>query len=92
MDEAAERCETLLRKKSPPAGAHYLLGIIREAAGNTQDAEQLFRKTIYLEPNHYEALTHLSVIYDKKGDTQNARRFRERAARAYARNQIAGLV
>jgi chemotaxis protein methyltransferase WspC len=87
MDEAAACCESLLRENAYQADAHYLLGIIREAEGNTRDAEQMFRKAVYLEPNHYEALVHLSVICDRTGDAHTARCLLERAARARARQR-----
>lgn len=88
LDEAAERCENLLQRHSHQADAHYLLGIIREAAGNVQEAETMLRKAIYLDPNHYEALTHLGVICRQKGDAAGARRFQERAARAAQRHPL----
>jgi chemotaxis protein methyltransferase WspC len=81
LDEAAVRCEALLKQDPCQAEAHYLLGVIREATGNTADAEKLFRKAVYLAPDHYEALTHLSVICERKGDRQGAQRFRDRATR-----------
>lgn len=91
MDEAAACCETLLRNKVHQADAHYLLGIIREAAGNTRDAEQLFRKAVYLQPDHYEALVHLSVICEKTGDPETARRLLNRASRAQANRRPQGV-
>jgi chemotaxis protein methyltransferase WspC len=88
LDEAAEHCENLLQRHSHQADAHYLLGLIREAAGNVQEAETMLRKAIYLDPNHYEALTHLGVICRQKGDAAGARRFQERAARAAQRHPL----
>jgi len=87
LDEAAQCCETLLRQQQHQADAHFLLGLVREAAGSTEDAAQMFRKTIYLDPDHYEALTHLSVICQQQGDAASAQRFQQRAARAQQRNQ-----
>ena len=90
LDEAAEHCETLLQRGHHLADAHFLLGLVRESAGNTRDAEQMLRKTIYLDPDHYEALTHLSVICLQKGDTVNAQRFQQRATRVLQRQQARG--
>lgn len=87
LDEAANRCEMLLQRQACQADAHYLLGLIREAAGNITEAGQMFRKCIYLNPDHYEALTHLGIICRQLGDTQNANRFHERATRVRQRNQ-----
>jgi chemotaxis protein methyltransferase WspC len=88
LDEAARHCETLIKQAKYQAGAYYLLGLIRQSAGNSGDAESLFRKTIYLEPEHYEALTHLGVLCQQRGDTESARRFQQRAARAQGRNTV----
>ncbi|MFQ5643531.1 MAG: CheR family methyltransferase [Thiogranum sp.] len=90
LDEAANHCETLLQRQALQADTHYLLGLIREAAGNTAEAERMFRKAVYLDPAHYEALAHLSVICRRQGDNGNAQRFHERATRAQRRSQGAG--
>jgi chemotaxis protein methyltransferase WspC len=84
MDEAAACCQALLQEKPQQADAYYLLGVIREAAGNSEDAEQMFRKAVYLIPDHYEALVHLSVILERSGDRESAQRFLARATRAQA--------
>lgn len=82
LDEAAQICEALLTQSEHQSDAHYLLGLVREAAGNSSEAEQLFRKAVYLDPDHFEALTHLSVLADRCGDKQRAQRFKDRAIRA----------
>jgi chemotaxis protein methyltransferase WspC len=87
MDEAAVCCEALIDEHSDLAGAYHLLGVIRDAAGNHVDAEKLFRKTIYLDPNHYEALSHLAALYAGNNQPDAASRFRERAARVHARRE-----
>jgi chemotaxis protein methyltransferase WspC len=92
MDEAAACCESLLRVNVYQAHAYYLLGVIREAAGNTREAEQMFRKAVYLQPDYYQALVHLSVICERTGDTGGARRFLERATRAESRQQQSGTA
>jgi chemotaxis protein methyltransferase WspC len=90
LDEAANLCEILLKQQTLQADAHYLLGLIREAAGNPDEAEKMFRKAVYLDPGHYQALAHLSVICRRQGDTGGAQRFHERATRAQRRSQGAG--
>ncbi len=90
LDEAARHCETLLQQHALQADAHYLLGLIREAAGNSAEAERMFRRTVYLDPTHYEALAHLSVICRRQGDSGEARRFHERAARVQRHNRGTG--
>lgn len=89
LDEAALNCERLLQHPGLQADAHYLLGLIREATGNRRAAEQHLRKTVYLNPDHYEALTHLSAICLRDGDTAGAQRFQQRADRIQQRKRIA---
>ncbi len=87
LDKAAQHCETLLAKQTHQAEAYYLLGIIRQATGKLKEAEQLYNKTIYLQPNHYQALIQLAGLCQKKGDTTGAQRLSQRAARAQERSQ-----
>ncbi len=87
LDEAAQHCETLLQRACHQADVHFLLGLIRESAGNSRDAERMLRQAIYLDPDHYEALTHLSALCLQKGDTNDAHRFQLRATRALQRQQ-----
>ena len=81
LGEAAEQCEALLTTQDNQADAYYLLGLIRESTGNLKEAEQLLRKAVYLDPAHHEALVHLGIICEQRGDNLNAGRFRERASR-----------
>lgn len=81
LGEAAEQCEALLTAQDDQADAYYLLGLIRESTGNLDEAEQLLRKAVYLDPAHHEALVHLGIICEQRGDNTNAGRFRERASR-----------
>jgi chemotaxis protein methyltransferase WspC len=46
-----------------------------------QQAEQYYRKVLYLEPAHHEALIHLAVLLEKKGDAAGAQRLYLRANR-----------
>ena len=85
LGEAAEHCENLLETQQNQADAYFLLGLIRESAGNLPEAEKLLRKAVYLDPSHHEALVHLGIVCEQQGDRVSARRFRERAERAAPR-------
>jgi chemotaxis protein methyltransferase WspC len=50
--------------------------------GNWQDAAESYRKALYLEPDHVEALMHLALLTENQGDAAAAGRLRERARRA----------
>ncbi len=82
LAEAAATCERLIHTEGPSAQAYYLLGVIREAAGDSTQAETFWRKALYLEPKHLEALTHLSLLLERRGEKQEAQRMRQRVERA----------
>jgi chemotaxis protein methyltransferase WspC len=82
LDEAAQHCQRLLNESSPLADAYCLLGIIRQAQGDVAAAEPFFQKAVYLDPSHHESLVHLSLLSQRKGDSQAAANFRRRADRA----------
>ncbi len=88
LDEAAQCCETLLSRQTHQADAYYLLGVIRQSAGNLPDAEKLYRKSIYLEPDHYQALSQLAALCQQKGDMESAKRLSRRASRAHQRSNV----
>lgn len=89
LAEAGDICETHIRDHSPSADAFHLLGLVREAAGQSEQAEEFWRKAIYLDPNHVEALTHLSLISERNGNKKAARLLRQRAERAQERTATA---
>lgn len=82
LAEAASLCEDWLQHNAPCVRAYYLLGLIREAAGNGQQAEEYLRKAVYLQPDHQEALVHLALLVEQRGDTAAAEVLYQRAQRA----------
>ena len=56
FQEAVVVCERHIQQKSPTASAYYLLGMIHQATGERSKAEDCFKKTVYLDPRHDEAL------------------------------------
>jgi chemotaxis protein methyltransferase WspC len=85
IDAAAVCCEASLGRFGPSARAFFLLGLIRQAGGRQAEAEDCFRKTIYLEPGHDEALLALSLCAERRGDSEAAAAYRRRADRARGR-------
>ncbi|MCT7969651.1 chemotaxis protein CheR [Laspinema sp. D1] len=79
--EAAQLCETYLSQHRTDANAYVLLGEIRQGAGQSERAEQCWEKAVYLEPYHYEALTHLLLLKESQGDLTHASTLRQRIQR-----------
>lgn len=85
LDEAERVALEIANLRAPEADTFYLLGLIADARGRQADAGDFYRKALYLEPAHYEALTHLAALLDVAGDTVGARQLMLRAERALAR-------
>lgn len=81
LAEAAAICDAHLTSESPSAQAYYLLGLVKDA-GNDPAAITYYRKALYLEPNHYEALVQITLALEKSGDVDAARIYQRRAERA----------
>lgn len=80
LEEARRRGEAMLAGAG--AAEFCLLGVIAEAGGEAARAEDLFRRALYLEPGHAEALAHLAARLELKGERRAAQALRERARRA----------
>jgi chemotaxis protein methyltransferase WspC len=82
LNPALDLCQEFLRDHPIHAGVHFLMGLIYEALDREESAEACFNKAIYLDPNHSEALNHLSFILEARGDKVQAAHLRARALRA----------
>jgi chemotaxis protein methyltransferase WspC len=82
LNEARKLCERVIAECGASPEAYCLLGIIGNAAGQREDAITSFNKSLYLNPNHYEALVHLALLYEQRGEQPVAANFRRRAERA----------
>ena len=80
--EAKAACDSYLRSHEPVAQVFYWLGLLSDVAGNVLEAQGFYRKALYLEPQHPEALMHLAALLQAQGDAAGARRLQERAARS----------
>ena len=81
LAEAASRCEDHLRDNDPSPEVLHLLGLIRDAAGNLPEAAEYYRKALYLDPNHHQALVHLALLLEKQGNKGGAKVLNERLRR-----------
>ena len=81
VDVALQLGRVMLKEGEPTPDALHLLAVINEAAGDTAAAVDCYRKTLYLDPNHHEALIHLALLMERLGDGAGAKRMRDRARR-----------
>jgi len=81
-------CQGLLKENPPLAEAHFLLGVIRTAAGQVQAAEECLNRALYLDADFYEALIHLSLLKARRGDETGAACLRRHAERVRDQTQV----
>lgn len=85
--EAIALCEQCLRENELSAATYCLMGMICQAAGDGGRAEDCFRKAVYLDPDHDEALLALALLAEHRGDQNAAAGFRRRAERTATLSQ-----
>jgi chemotaxis protein methyltransferase WspC len=88
--EALKFCEQNLRSQPASAETYHLIGLLHDAAGRVREAAEHYRKALYLDPQHSEALVHLAVALQKEGDARGAERLFERANRQLDPGQSKG--
>jgi chemotaxis protein methyltransferase WspC len=81
-EQARAACERYLSSHPPAASVFYWLGLLSDVAGSAQEAQSYYRKALYLEPQHPQALMHLAALLESQGDSAGARRLQARAARS----------
>lgn len=79
--EAQSACDAFLRSHGPDPQVFYWLGLLSDVGGQVLQAQSYYRKALYLDPQHAEALAHLAMLLTSQGDIAGARRLQERAAR-----------
>lgn len=81
LDDAQKVCSQYLQAVPDNADAYFLSGVLHNAQGRADLAVSLFRKALYLDPNHREALLHLALSREALGDKPGAALLRARALR-----------
>ena len=82
---AASLCQALLVTDPGSAQAYFILGMVSECDNKPVAANEYWRRCVYLQPDHYDALCHLALLAENTGDAAQALAFRQRAARVYDR-------
>jgi chemotaxis protein methyltransferase WspC len=84
LDKALRTCQAHVAAVQPSAHAYSLLGVIHQARREKADAVECFRRALYLDPHHEEALLHLLLLYQEEGNKAAAARLRRRLERKFA--------
>ncbi len=84
--EARLLCERYLAEYGASAEAFYWLGLLSDVERQPDAAHDFYRKALYLDPGHSEALAHLATLLAARGDHEGARRLQQRASRVGVRH------
>ena len=87
LQAARVSCQQALAKDPQLGEAYFILGLVSVCAGDTPAAAQFWRRCVYLQPDHYEALCHLALLAEDSGDSAQTALLRQRAARIFERAQ-----
>lgn len=79
--EVTAICRAHLQQAGATAHAHYLLALVSDATEHVDEAIAHYRKALYLDPQHHDALLHFSILSAKRGDMVAAEALRRRARR-----------
>jgi chemotaxis protein methyltransferase WspC len=81
LTSAEELCQRYLHKMPMDANGWVLLGNIQQANNNPLAAERSFSRAVFCEPSCYQALVHLALLLERRGDLAGAANMKRRAAK-----------
>lgn len=87
LDEAFKKCNEYLNKNPADVHAHFLMGMIYQSVENYQESEKFLNKTIYLAPDHCDAMEQLALIAEHRGESAKSKQLRQRIRRILERKE-----
>ena len=85
LEEAERICRLSIESGKPDPEAYFVQGLLALERNRFDEAESAFRRTLYLEPDHQQALRQLALLAERRGDEKEAKILRRRARRARTR-------
>ena len=79
LAKAAEICRRCLKESPTYARSYFLLGLIAEVEGKSVEAEEHYKRALYLDSQHSEAMVHMALLLEARGDLTGAAHLRKRA-------------
>jgi chemotaxis protein methyltransferase CheR len=92
LAEAEAMCGEILRKDELSAGAHYLMALCREHAGDRRAALQHDQAAIYLDAEFAMPHLHVGLLARRSHDREGARSELGRALTLLAREDAARIL
>ncbi len=83
FEEAENYCLFNVKQEQANYELFFILGLINSSKNNIDAAIEYYNKAIYLNPNHYESLFNLSLIFESIGQIEKSEIFKMRAIRNY---------
>ena len=84
LDDAIRLGEGALTSADPSAELLAIMGTTYAASNDEVRAEACYRRALYLDPSHADAMLHLALLLGQRGDDAGADRLRARARRLLA--------
>ena len=88
VEKAINHCQEYLVRNFTNVEAYTLLGTLYQAKTENAQAERYFQKALYLNPNCYEALIHLSLLKEHRGDIVGAEILKQRVQKIQQTTQL----
>lgn len=92
LDEAESACARLLVLDELNAGAHYVMALCREHAGDAKGAIEHDQTAVYLDPAFAMPHVHLGLVARRAGDAATAQRELGQALMLLAREDASRLL
>ncbi|MCK5893210.1 MAG: hypothetical protein KAG53_02115 [Endozoicomonadaceae bacterium] len=81
LEQAISACRQLMRQHPESVDVQFMMGVISEQKGECALAYRYFRKVLYLQPEHHEALLHSAMVCEQQGEIVKAENLRARLNR-----------
>jgi chemotaxis protein methyltransferase WspC len=81
IGDAAAVCFDYVQHHGTCIEGNYLLGLLHEAMKDLEKASVYYKRTVYLNPQHTDAMRNLALCHERQGDIHAAQQWRTRAER-----------